>query len=111
MTGLDRVMQDIVREAGAMLKSAHLSTSEIHEKEGPANFCTDYDLRIQRFIMGRLAEAAPGCSSFGEEDTEGNHGSATSPIPFTLTPLTARPTSCSITITAACRWVWPMQGS
>ena len=35
MTGLDRVMQDIVREAGTMLKSAHLIASEIHEKEGP----------------------------------------------------------------------------
>lgn len=80
-------MQDIVREAGAMLKSAHLSTSEIHEKEGPANFCTDYDLRIQRFIMGWLAEVAPGCSSFGEEDTEGNHGSATSPYTFYIDPI------------------------
>lgn len=87
MTGLDRVMQAIVREAGAMLKSAHLSTSEIHEKEGPANFCTDYDLRIQRFIMGQLAEVAPGCSSFGEEDTEGNHGSATSPYTFYIDPI------------------------
>ena len=51
MTGLDRLMQDIVREAGAMLRNAHLRASEIHEKEGPANYCTDYDLRIQRFLM------------------------------------------------------------
>ena len=82
LTGLDRVMQDIVREAGAMLRNAHLSASEIHEKEGPANYCTDYDLRIQRFIMARLSEAVPGCSFYGEEDTEGNHASATSPYTF-----------------------------
>jgi len=80
-------MQDTVREAGAMLRSAHLSISEIHKKEGPANFCTDYDLRIQRFIMARLSEIAPGCSFYGEEDTEGNHGFATSPYTFYIDPI------------------------
>lgn len=79
MTGLDKVVQDIVREAGATLKCAHLNAAEIHEKEGPANFCTDYDLRIQRFIMMRLSEAVPGCNFYGEEDMEGNHGTATFP--------------------------------
>lgn len=87
MTGMNKVMQAIVREAGAMLKSAHLSASEIHEKEGPANYCTDYDLRIQRFIMSRLSEIVPGCSFYGEEDTEGNHGSATSPYTFYIDPI------------------------
>ena len=87
MTGLDRLMQDIVHEAGAMLRDAHLSTSEIHEKEGPANFCTDYDLRIQRFIMARLSKAIPGCSFYGEEDTEGNHASAISPYTFYIDPI------------------------
>ena len=87
MNGFDKVMQAIVREAGAMLKSAHLRASEIHEKEGPANYCTDYDLRIQRFIMTRLSEIVPGCSFYGEEDTEGNHGSATSPYTFYIDPI------------------------
>ena len=80
-------MQDTVREAGAMLRSAHLCASEIHEKEGPANYCTDYDLRIQRFIMARLSEIVPGCSFYGEEDTEGNHGSAISPYTFYIDPI------------------------
>lgn len=87
MTGLDKVMQDIVREAGAALKCAHLNAAEIHEKEGPANFCTDYDLRIQRFIMTQLSEAVPGCNFYGEEDMEGNHGTATSPYTFYIDPI------------------------
>ncbi len=55
-------MQDMVRETGVMLRGAHLSASEIHKKEGQANYCTDCDLRIQRFIMARLSEIMPECS-------------------------------------------------
>ena len=53
----------------------------------PANYCTDYDLRIQRFIMGQLSEAVPGCSFYGEEDTEGNHTTATAPYTFYIDPI------------------------
>lgn len=70
-----------------MLRDAHLSTSEVYTKEGPANFCTDYDLRIQRFIMAQLSQAVPGCNFYGEEDTEGNRVSATSPYIFYIDPI------------------------
>ena len=55
-----------------MLFSAHPEKEEIHQKTGPANFVTEYDLRIQRFLMERLSGILPGCGFFGEEDTEGN---------------------------------------
>lgn len=61
-----------VRAAGKILLSAHVEKQEIHEKIGPANFVTDYDVRIQQYLMNRLSTILPGCSFFGEEDTEGN---------------------------------------
>ena len=64
-----------VREAGSILLTAHLEKQEIHQKLGPANFVTDYDVRIQKFLIERLSTILPGCSFFGEEDTEGNNRS------------------------------------
>ena len=56
-----------------MLK-ARPGEENIHKKEGLANFCTDYDTAIQRFLIKGLGEILPGAAFFGEEDTEGNAG-------------------------------------
>ena len=61
-----------VREAGSILLSAHLEEGEIHQKKGPANFVTDYDVRIQKFLMERFSKILPSATYFGEEDTYGN---------------------------------------
>ena len=61
-----------VRAAGKILLSAHAEKDEIHTKAGPANFVTDYDVRIQQYLINRLSTILPGCSFFGEEETEGN---------------------------------------
>ena len=67
-------IENLVREAGKKLKKARPGEENIHKKEGLANFCTDYDTEIQRFLIQGLSEILPGAAFFGEEDTEGNAG-------------------------------------
>ena len=64
--------EDMVRNAGAILLSARPDESAIHEKEGPANFVTDYDVRIQEYLIGGLSDVFPDAAFFGEEDTKGS---------------------------------------
>lgn len=67
-------IEALVREAGDKLRNARPGEENIHKKEGLANFCTDYDTEIQRFLIAGLSEILPGAAFFGEEDTEGNSG-------------------------------------
>ena len=67
-------IENLVREAGKKMRKARPGEENIHKKEGLANFCTDYDTEIQRFLIQGLSEILPGAAFFGEEDTEGNAG-------------------------------------
>ena len=67
-------IEKLVREAGKKMLNARPKEENIHKKEGLANFCTDYDTTIQRFLIEGLGEILPGATFFGEEDTEGNAG-------------------------------------
>lgn len=67
-------IEKLVREAGKKMLNARPKEENIHKKEGLANFCTDYDTIIQRFLIEGLGEILPGAAFFGEEDTEGNAG-------------------------------------
>ena len=67
-------IENLIREAGQKMRRARPSEENIHQKEGLANFCTDYDTEIQRFLIKGLSEILPGAAFFGEEDTEGNAG-------------------------------------
>lgn len=40
---------DIVRRAGELVRSANDVTAATHEKNGPADLVTEYDLAVQRF--------------------------------------------------------------
>lgn len=64
----------LVRQAGEMLYKARPVRENIHKKEGFANFCTDFDTAIQKFLIEGLEKILPGAAFFGEEDTEGNQG-------------------------------------
>ena len=44
----------------------------VHDKVGMANFVTDNDVRIQKYLIHELERLYPGCGFFGEEETEGN---------------------------------------
>ena len=43
---------DIVRRAGELVRSANDVTAATHEKNGPADLGTEYDLAVQRFLIG-----------------------------------------------------------
>lgn len=64
----------LVRQAGQKLYQARPTRENIHKKEGLANFCTDFDTAIQKFLIEELEKLLPGAAFFGEEDTEGNQG-------------------------------------
>lgn len=63
-------IEQLVREAGGMM--LHATGITRRDKEGPANFVTQYDTKIQSFLIQALSGLFPGCGFFGEEETEGN---------------------------------------
>lgn len=67
-----RKIEEIVRQAGKIILSAHLTDESIHQKEGLANFVTSFDIEIQKFLIGELKGVLPEAAFFGEEDTEGS---------------------------------------
>ncbi|MCR5650218.1 MAG: inositol monophosphatase [Lachnospiraceae bacterium] len=54
------------KEAGNIMINA--SHSRVMQKSGHANFCTETDERIQRFLVERLGDILPEASFVGEED-------------------------------------------
>ncbi|WP_035776859.1 inositol monophosphatase family protein [Butyrivibrio sp. AE3004] len=56
----------ITKEAGELLLSA--KRPKIMEKSGHANFVTETDEKVQRFLMERLGKALPEAKFLGEED-------------------------------------------
>lgn len=51
MKHLYESIEKSVRQAGEILLSAHVEKEEIFAKEGPANFVTVYDRKIQQFLI------------------------------------------------------------
>lgn len=64
---LAKAIGDAVREAGKMLRAAHAEKEEIAQKEGPVNFVTVYDVKIQNFLQERLKILLPEAQFLGEE--------------------------------------------
>ena len=76
-----------IRAAGQMIGDAHPEKNEVHQKTGPANFVTDYDAKIQQFLIVGLSSVIPDCSFFGEEDTEGSGKTVGSGYTFFIDPI------------------------
>ena len=88
MTTEQRIrIEAVVRTAGQMILAAHVEAREIHAKAGPANFVTDYDVRIQQMLIAELSRILPGCSFFGEEETEGNTHQIDTGYTFFIDPI------------------------
>ena len=75
---------DIVRRAGELVRSANDVTAATHEKNGPADLVTEYDLAVQRFLRQELLALLPEADFFGEE---GQHETLTSPGTFIVDPI------------------------
>lgn len=56
---------DIARKAGQMMKQEAMT--KIYEKEGHANFVTNMDLKIQKFIIEALEAVLPQAQVYAEE--------------------------------------------
>ncbi len=67
-------IEGIIRQAGKMMLEGkdHLEAGQIHHKQGAANFVTDYDTAIQKYLIASFQELLPGASFYGEEDTAGS---------------------------------------
>ncbi len=59
---------EIVREAANIVKNAERSGMEQHSKLNFRDFCTEYDEKVQAFLIGKLTEIMPDAKFIGEED-------------------------------------------
>ena len=84
----ENAITTLIREAGQKLRQASPAEDTIHQKEGPANFVTDFDTEIQKFLISGLKKILPEAEFFGEEDTEENKGaSASGEYTFYIDPI------------------------
>ena len=80
-------IQAAVRKAGKMILEAHVDENSIHQKVGPANFVTDYDVKIQQFLIEKLSSLLPGVGFFGEEETSSNTRTVGKGYTFFIDPI------------------------
>lgn len=80
-------IEQIVKSFGQIILEAHLNKSDIHHKSGPANFVTDYDVRIQEFLIEKLTAMFPDAFFFGEEETDGNRHDVRDGYTFFIDPI------------------------
>lgn len=98
---------DIVRRAGELVRSANDVTAATHEKNGPADLVTEYDLAVQRFLRQSCWPAAGGgflrgggaarCPDVAVDLHRGPHRRAP-------------PTSSGALPTPTSPWRWPRMG-
>ncbi|BAF70818.1 inositol monophosphatase family protein [Nitratiruptor sp. SB155-2] len=67
---MNRDLQNSVLEAGAILKEGYFGKKEIHKK-GSVDLVTQYDMKIENFLMEHLQKIYPGAEIVGEESFEG----------------------------------------
>lgn len=63
------MIERIIRKAGAMMLR---DPGQVHGKMSLANFVTDRDVEIQKYLIKELSTVYPGCHFYGEEETGGN---------------------------------------
>lgn len=68
-TTILETLQPIIRQAGVIMRSAHDHTgiSSVIEKSGTANFVTDFDYRVQEYLINKISAAFPGAMFIAEE--------------------------------------------
>lgn len=62
--------EDIIREASKIMLEADKHRMHVEKKEGAANFVTEYDVKVQRFLQEKFSALIPGCSFLAEEEGE-----------------------------------------
>lgn len=80
-------IEEIIRHAGEIIIENSPSPVSVHNKEGTANYVTDYDVQIQKYLIDELNHLFSGCSFYGEEDTECNDYNTKSGFCFFIDPI------------------------
>lgn len=67
-------IEKIIREAANIMHEAEEKRAmQVEKKSGTANFVTEYDVRVQRFLEERFSELLPECAFLAEEEGEGEN--------------------------------------
>lgn len=68
----EKALLALMRRAGAVILEAasRLTTEQVANKEGSANYVTIYDVQVQRFLEAGIGEIFPGCTFLAEEEGE-----------------------------------------
>ena len=77
----------IIREAGEIILRARDIDRSVVSKEGEANFVTEYDSAVQKFLFEKLAELYPDAAFVGEEDSADDIARLTSGRAFVIDPI------------------------
>ena len=65
---MEKKIEAIIKEAGKIMIEARNKNISAEEKEGAANFVTEYDLRVQKFLEKEFLKLIPSASFLAEED-------------------------------------------
>ena len=55
-------IENCVKKAGQMVFNANLENASVEKKTGAANFCTEYDIKVQKFLIDELSKILPEAS-------------------------------------------------
>ena len=82
-----KAIEKFVKEAGQMVLAADLENASVEKKPGDANFCTEYDVKVQKFLIDELSKILPEASFFGEEETSNNIKDLSREYTFYIDPI------------------------
>ena len=86
MTEKNKIILDIIKKAGLIMRGAKMDESLIHSKSGTFNFVTEYDCKIQRFLQEELTSVYPDAVFLAEEDGE-DHSALGGGYTFIIDPI------------------------
>ena len=67
---MEKQIEAIIKEAGKIMLSARYENMMVDEKEGNANFVTEYDVKVQNFLEEKFLKLIPSASFLAEEGGE-----------------------------------------
>lgn len=80
-------IENCITEAGKIMLSAKMESAYVEKKTGDANFCTEYDVKVQNFLIAELSKILPEASFYGEEETENNKKDLEKEYVFYIDPI------------------------
>ncbi len=81
-----RALLKLIKKSGAIIRSAHGVNDGITEKSGSANFVTEYDVRVQSFLIDGIKKIFP-CAYFVAEEKENDTAALNEEFCFVIDPI------------------------